>query len=478
MHFGRADGVSGTLRFRLAFWNTAVLLLLVAATLAGLRAALAWTLLRELDRLLAEDATEVALMLRDHHADRERLAEELERKARSHTEDGWFVQVFAPDGGVLVASRTTPPPRPSPPARGGGGAAPRQAFTAGGSRLAEREVRVAGALPLVVRVGANLANVHEDVARLTRILLAAGLLILLAAPALGYWLAGRATRPLGTILRTTGRLRPGHLDERLPLRGSGDELDRLSATINGLLDRLAEHLTRQRDFITNAAHELRSPLAAMRTTVEVALDQVRDAEEYREVLADVVEGCEDMGVLVNQLFLLAEGDAGRLRPGDGRVRLDRLVARAAEMFQGVAEHRGVELAAALEAAAVGGDGAQLNQVVHNLIDNAIKFTPAGGRVTLEVGAGPADGRPAHAVLRVRDTGQGIAAEDLPHVFERFYRADKSRHREPGPGNNGLGLSICQAVVTAYGGLIGIESAPGAGTTVTVRLPLCDEAHTS
>ena len=195
----------------------------------------------------------------------------------------------------------------------------------------------------------------------------------------GYWLAGRATRPLATILQTTARLHPDNLSERLPLRGSGDELDRLSATINSMLDRLAAHLEQQRLFVANAAHELRSPLAAMRTSVEVALQRDRPAAEYRDLLADLVEQCAALSSLINSLLLLAEGDAGLLH-ADGEVRLDQLATAAVDMFQGIAEQRGLELGARTsEPVRVRGNSVHWREVIHNLIDNALKFTPAGGQ---------------------------------------------------------------------------------------------------
>jgi signal transduction histidine kinase len=170
--------------------------------------------------------------------------------------------------------------------------------------------------------------------------------------------------------------------------------------------------------------------------------------------------------VVNQLLLLAEGDADRLKPGGAAVPLDALAARAVDMFQGVAEQRGVGLALAAAPAAVRGDAAHVRQVIHNLLDNAIKFTPAGGRV--EVAVGP--GGPGRAVLTVCDTGIGIAPADLPHVCDRFFRADRARSRDGSARGTGLGLSICQTVVTAYGGRLAVDSAPGRGTTVTVDLP--------
>jgi two-component system, OmpR family, heavy metal sensor histidine kinase CusS len=334
-------------------------------------------------------------------------------------------------------------------------------------RLLQRHIAEAGVPKMVVRVGATRDAVDDDVWRLTEMILVALAFILVAAPLIGYWLAGRATRPLAVILQTTARLHPDNLSERLPLRGSGDELDRLSATMNGMLDRLAAHLEQQRVFVANAAHELRSPLAAMRTSVEVALERDRTPVEYRELLAELVEQCAALASLINHLLLLAEGDAGLLQ-ADAPVRLDQLASRAVDMFQGIADQRGVELRVkTTEPVTVRGNTVHLREVIHNLIDNALKFTPPGGSANVEVSALPNAGQ---VELRVSDTGMGIVPEDLPRVFERFFLADKSRQRAQPSGGNGLGLSICQSIVNAYGGRIAITSEVGQGTTVTVSLP--------
>ncbi len=460
MPSARPERFFGTLRFRLAFWNTVGLLLLGVGTLVGLREGLRYTLSGELDRLLNEDAQEVALDVERFHPDAAAVTGALERKARSHADRDWFGQVLDGQGRILSQSSSAPD-LPWPPAPGAA------ALDLGGYRAVVRPLRVSLSAALTVRVGSGLRFITEDVATLTRILVTAGGVLLLVAPLTGYWLAGRATRPLQTIIATTDRIRPSDFRERLPLRGTGDELDRLSATINGLLDRIAGHLSRQRDFVANAAHELRSPLTALRTSIEVALERDRSPGEYQELLGDLVEEVAALGSLVNQMLLLAEGDADRLRPGAAVLRLDELAARAADMFQGVAEQRGVELRLAAAApVTVRGDAAHVRQVIHNLVDNAIKFTPDGGCVTLEVGPGA----PGRVLLRVRDTGTGIAPDDLPHVFDRFFRADRARSRDGGARGTGLGLSICRAVVTAYGGRLDVDSAPGCGTTVTVDLP--------
>jgi heavy metal sensor kinase len=463
MRFEPLKHLPRTLRFQLTFWNTIVILVLVAGTLWGVREGLRWTLLNELDALLIEDVKEVQLTIDGFGPNWDQMAAELGPKVISNSDRGWFVRVFSTSGELLWSSENAPEVS-VPMAQ----AIKVGAYNRENYRLLQRAIPAGKrSPPLIVRVGVRRDPVDEDVFRLTEMMLMAFAFILLAAPLSGYWLAGRATRPLATILQTTARLHPDNLSERLPLRGSGDELDQLSATMNGMLDGLAAHLEQQRSFVANAAHELRSPLTAMRTAVEVALERDRSTAEYRELLTDTIEECIGLGNLINHLLLLAEGDAGLLH-ADGEVRLDQLVQRSVDMFQGIAEQRGVTLIAeASKPVLVPGNRVHLREVIHNLVDNALKFTPAGGSVKVEVNAPPdASG----VQLRVCDTGSGIPEDDLPKVFERFYRADKSRQRSQPIGGNGLGLSICQAIVRSYGGEINIASTLGKGTTVTVSLP--------
>jgi heavy metal sensor kinase len=453
-----------TLRFRLTFWNTIAILLLVSGALWGVREQLRWALLNELDAQLAEDANEVKLNLESYWPDRDRLKKELGPMVISHSGRGWYVRVYSTKGELLWSSDGAPTLN-APKVK----AMRSISYNWKNYRLFERPLEEGKRTPaFIVRVGVQRDQVDDDVWRLTEMMLTAFALILVAAPLIGYWLAGRAIRPLATILHTTARLHPDNLNERLPLRGSGDELDQLSATLNGMLDRLANHLEQQRTFVANAAHELRSPLTAMRTALEVTLDRERTPAEYRELLADLIEECTGLGSLINHLLLLAEGDAGLLH-ADNDVRLDTLVQRAADMFQGIAEQRDVSLHVKTAGPlTIRGNPVHLREVIHNLLDNALKFTPEGGSVSLELSALPDT---TQACLRVRDTGVGISVEDLPKVFERFYRADKSRQRDRLTGGNGLGLSICQAIVRSYGGQISIESTLGKGTTVTVSLPI-------
>jgi signal transduction histidine kinase len=460
MRPGPSERLFGSLRFRLAFWNTVGLLVICGGALVGIREGLWLTLSRKLNGITLEDADALTYATRRYLPDERALGEMLNRKAKIDGDRHWFGQVLAPDGRLIGQSDTTPPLNwPT--------AVPSDPLDIGQFRVLQRTIEWSHNSPVIIRVGSHLSFITDDVDEVTRVIVLAGVAILVVAPAVGYWLAGRATRPLQTIIDTTAGLRPGTLAERLPLRGTNDELDQLSATINGFLDRIAEHLSQQREFVANAAHELRSPLAALRTSVEVALQRDRPVEEYQDLLCDVVEQAGALGGLVNQLLLLAEGDAERLRPGQGSVRLTELAERAVDMFQGVAEQREIALAfVRADPVTVPGDASHLRQVIHNLLDNAIKFTTAGGRVEVESGPGAA----GRAELRVRDTGVGIAPADLPHVFDRFFRADRSRSREKEAPGTGLGLSICHAIVTAYGGRLSIQSTPGKGTTVTADLP--------
>ncbi|MFM8414300.1 MAG: sensor histidine kinase, partial [Planctomycetota bacterium] len=217
----------------------------------------------------------------------------------------------------------------------------------------------------------------------------------------------------------------------------------------------------------DAAHELRGPLTAMQSVLEVAMSQDRAAPEYRETLVDVLEAARHLAKLANDLLLLAEStdaSAPRIRES---VDLARVAGQACDMFAGVAEERGIALE--LETPArpiVEGDAARLRQVVGNLLDNALRFTPRGGSVTVRVAAAGAE-----SLLTIRDTGTGIPAGDLERIFDRFAVADRARSRARGDRCGGLGLAICKSIVEGCGGSITIASPPGEGTTVTVRLPV-------
>lgn len=472
MRFEQVRAVFRSLRFRLSAWNTAAVLLIVVVTLLGLREALRFTLMSENDRLLLDDAYEVVLAVEQYYPDLGEIDNEMDRKAQGHVDRELFVQLIDARGGVLFSRGKPPalagiaPPKPEQPSL----------VTSDGYRIASRRIAREGLPRYTVRVGASLAILNNDVAKLSRLMTAAGIAILFVAPLSGYFLAGRATRPLARIIKTAARLRPSHMEERLPIRGTRDELDQLSITINRFLDLLGDYLERNRKFVANAAHELRSPLAAVQSSVEVTLNSERTIAEYQDMLCEIADECGRLRVLVNQLLLLAETDARRFPPDKLPVRFDKVVERSIDMFRGAAEERGIELAAEANGEfTIYGDADRLRQVVNNLIDNSLKYTPSGGRVLVSLRHDPDE---RQLVMRVADTGKGISPEDLPHVFERFYRGDESRQRESITSGNGLGLSICKSIVLAHGGTIEVQSTVGRGAALVVRLPVSSAAEAS
>ncbi|MEW4527369.1 HAMP domain-containing sensor histidine kinase [Maioricimonas sp. JC845] len=454
-----------TLRFRLAVWSALVVVLTAGVTLLGLRQGVQWALLHEMDQILLEDVQEIALALEETGpGDFPLLVDDLERKALGHKHHGWFVELRDASGGIVWSSIDAPTDAVD--------TIPVQELlprSTGDYRLVQSSVPPGPRGIAAVRVGARLELMRADMARVDQMVLIAAAGILLLAPLCGYWLASRAARTVGEIIQTASRLRPSHLDERLPVRGTGDELDQLAETVNGLLDRIAAYLQQRRDFVANSAHELRSPLAAIRSSVEVALSSGRSADEYEDLLVDILDQSGTLETLVNQLLLLSETEVDQLRKQGEQIAFDEIVSKSVEMFRGVAESKEVDLQLGrCDRVDILGNRTHLRQVVNNLVDNAVKYTLEGGRVDVEL-VHLTDDRAARLI--VRDTGIGISDEDLPHVFERFFRADRSRSREHGITGTGLGLSICQAVALAHGGTIVCDSRLDEGTTVTVILPL-------
>jgi len=475
------ESATKSLRFRLMFWNACLVLATAMACFIGVREGLRRTLIFGMDDVLTADVREVSLDVAELHttatdlrtaaktkgsSPAALLLEALNRKESVHEHNGWFVEILDADQRRLWASDLTPKlPRIDRLPR------ERVPVSWGGYRVVEARQLTSLGRPLRIRVGAPMDFIDRDIASIDAVAVRGVAILLVIAPLAGYWLAGRAVRPLAAIIQTTAGLRPNRMEERLPTGQTDDELDQLSRTVNQFLDRIAAYLSQSNDLLANSAHELRTPLAAIRSTVEIAIGGHRTPQEYQELLAEVIDECGSLERLVNQLLLLAETDSERLRSRSEPVDLSALVRRCADMFSAAAESRQIELESAIEPGIeVAGFGHHLRQVVNNLLDNAIKFSQPGCSVRVDVFR-DFDGA---AVLRVRDTGCGIRTDDLPHIFERFFRGDKSRQRIEKTTGTGLGLSICQAIVVSHGGQILVTSEEGAGTTMTVRLPALPE----
>ncbi len=444
-----------SLRFRLTAWNTLVMAIVIVLMLLAVHQGLRVMLTRESRELLREEASELAAAVRSQYPDLDLIRGAFQRTIDTHRPFGWRGELTDGAGNVVWASDDLASSE----------------STAGGEEAIVAATEVVDLSPNTtfrVHLSMPYSVIRRDVNRISRVVFGIGLVALLTVPVGGYLLARRATQPVRQIIATTRGLKPVQLNERLIVRGTNDELDQISIEINKFLDQIARYIQSQREFVANAAHELRSPLAAIQTGVEVALAQPRSTEEYAELLETITEECGQLAVLVNQLLELAETEApSRERPMQ-ILDLCALVRRVVEIYGPVAEDSGIRLNLTLPSVAhVRGDANRLRQVALNLLDNALKFTNENGTVSVAIRVADRT-----VELSVADSGCGIPEEDQPRIFDRFYQANRARTREERRGN-GLGLSICQSIVVMHGGAIWVDSAPGRGATFTVQLPAAD-----
>lgn len=292
-------------------------------------------------------------------------------------------------------------------------------------------------------------------------------LLLLVAAAGGYWLSRRALAPVDSLVRTAHDISGINLHRRLPKLETGDELQRLSDTLNEMLDRIEKAFLHVTQFTADASHELRTPISLMRTEAELALRRSRGEAEYKESLRSILLEAERTTVIVEQLLSLARADSGRETLRMENVNLSELVRAAQEGWRQVAEIRDLQFSAEITPdMCVVGDAMALRKLADLLLDNALKYTPSPGQVQLSLRkAGE------NAVLAVRDSGPGIAESEQSKIFERFYRVDKARSREQ--GGAGLGLAIAKWIVAQHRGSISVKSELGAGSTFLVELPAAE-----
>jgi two-component system heavy metal sensor histidine kinase CusS len=305
---------------------------------------------------------------------------------------------------------------------------------------------------------------EELVAEYRRHILAILALALVACAAGGHQLARRGLRPLAAVTATARRIGPAHLGERLTTAGLPAEVASLAGTFNGMLARLEDAFARLSRFSADIAHELRTPVNALRGEVEVALGRPRSGDEYRDVLGSCLEECGRLGRLIDSLLFLARAEDPKTVLATEPVDLGRELAAIRDFFEPAAHDAGIALVLAAEPGlVVPADRTLFQRAVGNLMTNALAHTPAGGTVTLRAGRVGGGIRVA-----VADTGEGIPPEHLPYLFDRFYRVDPARS---GGGRVGLGLAIVKGVAELHGAAAAVESLPDRGTTVALTFPV-------
>ncbi len=287
---------------------------------------------------------------------------------------------------------------------------------------------------------------------------------LVPAAIAGYVLAGKALAPVTAICDVANSITIDRLDRRIPIRNPHDELGVLAETINCLIQRLEQAVGEIKRFTADASHEIRTPLAALKLEAELALRSQRSPEEYRSALQVITDEATHLCRLADQLLVLSREDAGVVNPVLQPVGVSQVLRDVIQQLQPLAKERSICLEATIPPHSdILGDEMRLRQVFLNLLDNALKFTPSGGKVRVDCTSH--DGQ---IICEIADTGSGIAEEHLPHIFNRFYRADSARNQSQ--GGTGLGLSIAQRIVKSHGGLIEVASRKNAGTVFTVKLP--------
>jgi heavy metal sensor kinase len=321
-----------------------------------------------------------------------------------------------------------------------------------------------GRLTYIIQVGTHLRFVRKSLISFRSNILTA-VPIMLVLGVLGGWiLARRSLSPISYIASKARSITSQNLGERLIPRGTGDEMDDLIRTINGMIARLEGSFKRMAEFTADASHELKTPICAIRGEAEVLLSKERPAEEYQEGLAHFIEQFDHLNHMINDLILLSKFDTTQVELKMDSLQLDHLIKELCNLFQILAEQKNIVLEmGATEEVTVMGDKIRLQQLFTNLIDNAIKYTSRGSiHVTVKKNEGA-------ALVKIRDTGIGILKEEQEKIFKRFYRVDKSRSKET--GGVGLGLSIVEWIAHAHHGRIEVESELNQGSTFTVYLPI-------
>lgn len=456
------------IRWRLTCWNTvafAAVLLLLSAGVYGL---VRHALYSQADRMLAAQFEEL-------HRDPRMASEPLNRlqhwvhEFREHV--GILAVVFdSTDTVVALTEGLAPVAAPSPPLKATDD--PRFETSAlpilGRQRTLFGRLRAGGGQEYRVLLMAPLREADKELGHVLTALWLAVPLSLLLAGGVAYGLARKALWPVERLRTAADEITADHLDQRLAVLNPTDELGRLATTLNNMIARLEESFERMKRFTADAAHELRTPLAVVRNEAEVTLRAPRTPAEHGQVLENILVQIERLTNMVDQLLFLCRQDAGLQPIERRRVAVTDVLHEAADHVQIIAEEKGLSLslrlADARAQAAVLGDPDRLRRAFVNLLHNAVKYTSTGGEVAVEC---KTDGE--WITVAIHDTGSGIPTEHLPHIFERFYRADPSRTGET--GGTGLGLSICETIIKAHAGRIQVSSVVNRGTDVSVILPL-------
>ena len=454
-----------SLAFRLTLWYAGVFTLSSLAAFLVFYFSISTTTLQHTDHDLSNEIAEFSTFLSSRGMRAVKAIITIE--AESNGVDKMFIRVLTADGEELASSNM------SSWKEIGASKAALKRLAEGAPRVFETiavsrhryNVRVAyGAIGpgTIMQIGESLEEDEERMEIVRKIFVVTLAVLMVAAALVGWFMARRALRGVEEVTSTATAIANGALELRVPVKAGGDEIDRLATTFNSMLDRIHALITGMREMTDNIAHDLRSPISRIRGIAEMTLTGGGTLHEYETMAADTIEECDRLLGMINTMLDITEVESGAGRLRMEELDLGGLVREACELFRPVAEDRGITLVSDVPAGcSVRGDVPRLQRMTANLLDNALKYTPSRGTVTVLVRETNDE-----VVLTVSDTGIGISPGDLPHIFKRFYRCDQSRSQ----AGTGLGLSLAQAITTAHGGSITVASTSGKGSIFTVSLP--------
>jgi heavy metal sensor kinase len=461
-----------SVRFRLTLWygtSLAMILIAFGVLLYGFRAK---GLKEQVDDSLAEAATATVRSLEHHRLGPLIHFEDLSADFPELAVLDKFFQIFSPSGAITIQSPNIRmheiPLSQTALETALAGKVTYESIRFPGEpplRLISVPITREGTLVNIVRVGTSMKPEEDALHGLLVALLLTLPAALLVSVAGGWFLAGRALRPVESITLAAQRIAAGDLSQRLKMAHTPDEIGRLAATFNDMIARLDASFRQVRQFTSDASHELRTPLTVMKGETDLALRRPRSAEDYQTVLESNLEEIDRMTRIVDELLFLSRADLGEVKLEALPVRLDQVVEDVQRQAAVLGQERDVQvIIGGLEPATVTGDELRLRELLLNLVDNAVKYSHPGGKVELTLRC-----EGGKAKITVADQGIGISPEEETRLFDRFYRSDRARAHAP--KGTGLGLSICKWIAETHKGMIEVRSAPGQGSMFTLTLPL-------
>ena len=455
---------------RLTLWYAAIFLVFSLCILLTVYLMLSADITGRTDRYLLEEAEEIQLIFQSKGMDT--VKPEMDIDARVTGTEKVFFRIVTPDGKELGATDLSRwknlQGRKPPSSLAVNGAPLFETVTIPGNPYRTRIIYSCIDPGIIVQIGRSM---KEDESFMKALRTTFGLVLVLAllgSALFGWFMARRALSGVNEVTKIAISISKGDLHSRVPFKGSGDEIDRLAGTFNSMLDRISTLVTGMKEVNDNIAHDLKSPITRIRGLAEMTLTSKESIDEYRNMAANTVEECDLLLSMIDTMLDISEAEAGVATQKTEEVDISKMVHDACELLQPVAEDKRIKIACtALPGIHLTGEYKKLQRALVNLIDNAMKYTAGGGAVTVSVGAETDQVR-----ISVSDTGAGISGNELPRIFERFYRCDKSRS-QPGTG---LGLSLARAIVRAHGGDITTASTPAQGSTFTIILPRNSSPH--